>query len=383
MRIENSIIALNKISELHVISRVPRNKLGGEDAESFYRQLCRSFCYIPSLKPFSANRYIRKLQQLFRRITFLNEADFLLAYAKRHKIDVIWFGYGNISYDLIREIKEKRPLLKVVCDTDSVWSRFILRELPYTTDPEQKRAIQADGERKEFEERRWVNLCDVTTAVSPVDAEYYQSIAENSEKVKLFSNVINLGTYSHAIPVPDGFHKPNFYLAGSFYSLSSPMAQGARWIIDAVLPLVRKELPDIHFYIIGKGSKEILHDIADPGITITGRLVSVLPYLCNADVALVPLAFESGTRFKILEAAACGIPLVSTTLGAEGIPVSHGFDIHLADDAAEFAQGIITVVRDKQYAKLLADNCNKLIQTNYSIDALEREALEILHFLKR
>jgi polysaccharide biosynthesis protein PslH len=381
LRIENSILALNMVCELHVVSRVEQRRAGGVESEHFFRQNCCKFSYVPSVNGISANRYVRKIQRLYKKYFTADDVDFILNYTDHYKIDVVWFGYGNISYDLIKKIKEKQPNLKVVCDTDSVWSRYILRELPYENDPVRRREIECEGKLKEQEEREWVNLCEVTTAVSEVDAEYYRELASFPERIKVFSNVINLNTYSHAVTPPTGFRKPCFYLAGSFFSPDSSMAKGARWVISEVLPLVRREIPDIHFYIVGKGSKEILKDIKDQGITITGKLPSVLQYLCNADVSIVPLSFESGTRFKILEAAACGIPIVSTTLGAEGIPIADGENILIADDTAGFAGAIVRIVRNKSLGAFLSDNCKQLIQTNYSITTLAREAEEIFSFL--
>lgn len=382
LRIENSILALNRVSELFVVSRVDKNKLGGDEAEQFYRQNCREFVYVPSVKGLSTNRYIRVLQQLLNKIFFADDACFILDCIDRHKIDVIWFGYGNVSYRLIKKIKTMRPEIKVVCDTDSVWSRFVLRELPFEKDPVRRKKIELEGKVKEQEERDWVGLCDVTTAVSEIDKEYYRSISESPERVMLFSNVIELASYSSPPLPPAGFRRPAVYLAGSFWP-QSPMEQAARWVLDEIFPLVLREVPAAHLYIVGNGSREVLADISSLSVTVTGKLPSVLPYLCNADVALVPLKFESGTRFKILEAGACGIPVVSTTLGAEGIPANNGLDILIADTPEDFAQAIIRVINDRQLAEGLGENLKELVTQSYSINSLASEGQEIFNYLQK
>ena len=122
-------------------------------------------------------------------------------------------------------------------------------------------------------------------------------------------------------------------------------------------------------------------DISDESISIVGKINSVLPYLQNSDVVLVPLMFESGTRFKILEAGACGIPVVSTTLGAEGLDVIDGRDILIADKPEEFATAVLRLIYDKVYAKQIAFNCKKLVQDQYGIKKLEKEGEFVLnHF---
>ncbi|MBU4502100.1 MAG: glycosyltransferase family 4 protein [Nanoarchaeota archaeon] len=369
LRIENSIKALSRISKLHLFSRVNKHYMGSEEAEVFYRNLCISFLYAPSvsnLPPEFGNQ---------------QDAEAIIDYADTNGIDIIWFGFGNISYPLIKVIKSLRPQLKVVCDTDSVWSRFVLRELPYEISSERRRQIEAEGRQKEQEEADWVNFCDVTTAVSQVDADYYRSLADDPERIHIFSNVIDLSTYDSPPPPPADFKKPCIYLAGTFYASTSPMVRGTRWAIKEVLPLVQKAIPEIHFYIVGDRSDVMLTDIQNPHITITGKVKSVLPYLCHADVALVPLMFESGTRFKILEAGACGVPIVSTTLGAEGLPTKNDKEILIADKATAFAGAAIRLINNKSFAKELAMNCKRMVEKGFSVESLTQEAMAILKYL--
>ena len=383
LRIENSIKALAIISELHVIARNYKKNIGGNDAIRFYNKYACDFSFAPSVKKLSSNRYIRKIQKIFR--SFLlselqRDANYILQIAKQNNINTVWFGYGNISYDLIKLIKKLNPSLNLICDTDSVWSRFLLRELPYEKDKKRAAQIKAAGEAKEKEEQEWVDLCDITTAVSDVDLNYYSNIATDKSKIMLFSNVIDLDTYSNHPKKPVEFKSPNLYLAGSF-GPKSAMDKAARWFIDDIFPLVKKEIPSIHFYIVGSGSKETLSDIKDSNISILGKLPSVLPYLCYADVSLVPLKFESGTRFKIMEAAACNIPIVSTTLGAEGIPVEHEKSILIADSEEEFSNSIIKIIEDKKFSENIAKNCYSLIEQNNSITSLVNEAEKIVERL--
>jgi glycosyltransferase involved in cell wall biosynthesis len=293
--------------------------------------------------------------------------------------DLIWLGYGNISYPLLRYIKEHSDY-KVVLDTDSVWSRFILRGLPFAQDDQERRRIEGEGKEKEVEERWGTELADVTTAVSEVDAEYYRTLARHPHQVHLFSNAIDPESYLKVPPPPDNFRRPCLYLAGTF-GPRSPMDDAARWAIREILPMVRLQVPDIHFYIVGSGSDHTLSNIRDSGITTTGRLPSTLPHLCYADVAIVPLRFESGTRFKILEAAACGIPIVSTTLGAEGIPVTHEENILIADEPRSFADSIVRLIRDRHFALGLAKNLKTLVYERYSVKSLTQEGQRILEYV--
>lgn len=386
LRIENSIKALSAVCELDVIYRASDCPEGVKKTSEYFEPLCAEYHVLPL--PYYKSRIHRYLSLPERLVNkffdsrLKRQAQFLLKHIDRRMIDVLWFGYGNISYSLIQLIKTSRPGLKVVCDTDSVWSRFILREVPYAKGLRKLR-IQREGNRKEAEERAWVDLCDVTTAVSEVDAAYYRGIAADPGKIHVFSNVIDTESYKSIPGPPSGFKKPAIFLAGSFGHYNSPMDTAARWMLEEVFPRVLQECPAAHFYIVGRNSDIGFGHLNGPNITATGRLDSVLPYLCNADVALVPLKFESGTRFKILEAGACKIPIVSTTLGAEGIPVIDGQHVLIADEPVGFAESIVRILKNKDLARRLAENCHDLVIEQFSVESLAIEAKEILGYLDR
>jgi glycosyltransferase involved in cell wall biosynthesis len=384
LRIENSIKALSQISELTIYCRTPIT----QSEIVYYQSYCLNFyCSYPSgwinrqfnrikiISNFAARKVLK--EEIFRKKT--DEYKDFLRFADTLQPDIIWLGYGNISYPLLKYLKQNSNY-KVVCDTDSVWSRFILRGLPYAQNETDKQRIEKEGKEKEEEERWGTQLADITTAVSEIDAEYYHKIAKTPKQIHIFSNVIDLKEYVEIPQKPLAFQKPSIYLAGTFWP-NSPMEEAARWVIEKVFPLVKKEIPNIHFYIIGNGSDKILNDINDPSITITGRLPSVLPYLCHANVAVVPLKFESGTRFKIMEAGACNIPIVSTTLGAEGIPITQGVNILIADDPENFAREIIKLISSSEYSKQIASRLHELIAEKYDIPTLVQEGNAIIKSL--
>jgi glycosyltransferase involved in cell wall biosynthesis len=386
LRIENSIKALSTQCELDVISRSPALHKVRAQTAAFLRPYCGEFSYAPRLeRDAPANRILRRVRGTVRRVLHADAAEdarLLLDHVDRRSIGILWFGYGNISYPVIRRVRALRPRLRLVCDTDSVWSRFVLRELPYASGLRKLRIARA-GRSKEREERAWVELCDVTTAVSEVDADYYRGLTTRRERIHLFPNVIDVDSYAARPDRPPGFRSPSIYLAGTFGHLHSPMDTAARWVLEKVLPRLLARHPGLHFYIVGSNSDKGFGHLNGPNITATGRVDSVLPYLCHADVALVPLHFESGTRFKILEAGACGVPQVSTTLGAEGIPVVDGRDILIADRPEAFAGAILRLLEDKPLAARLAESCERLVREQFSVPRLGRDAKSILAYLER
>jgi glycosyltransferase involved in cell wall biosynthesis len=383
LRIENTIKALARVGDLHLHSRVPLRSIGGERALSLYETYATSVHFAPERSEQAAVPAVPNLRRRLRRHRAQSKQETypdLLELVAQIKPDVIWLGYGNVSYPVLAYLKEHSDH-KVVVDTDSVWSRFVLRGLPYARDRAQRRQISRDGKEKAAEERWGTRLADVTTAVSAVDAAYYEKLARDPNKIHLFSNAIDPAMYQPIPPPAAGLRKPCLYLAGTFWP-SSPMHDAARWLIQEVLPIVRREIPDIHLCIVGTGSREVCSGIDDTGLTITGSVPSVLPFLCHADVALVPLRFESGTRFKILEAGLCRVPVVSTRLGTEGIPAIDQRHLLIADEPGDFASAIVRVVRDRGLASRLADNLRELVQQNFTISSLTDEATRILRYLE-
>jgi len=381
LRVENSVKALSAACELHLLSRAPALPADRERTAQFFRPYCKTYRLVPRLeKEVRGSRLARKVVRAARRFLGRDsreDAGLVLELVDRHAIDLVWFGYGNISYPLIRRVKALRPRLPLVCDTDSVWSRFVLRELPFAQGLRKLR-IAISGKGKEREEKAWVNLCDATTAVSEVDAAYYRGLAKEPERIQLFPNVIDVDTYGARPAKPAGLRNPSIYLAGTFGHFHSPMDAAARWVLERVFPILLKAHPALHFYLVGNNSEKGFGHLNGPNFTATGRLDTVLPYLCHADVALVPLQYESGTRFKILEAGACGIPLVSTTLGAEGLPVVDGRHLLIADEPEQFAAAVLRLLADKPLALSLAHNCNQLVREQFSVQTLARDAGRIL-----
>jgi glycosyltransferase involved in cell wall biosynthesis len=252
--------------------------------------------------------------------------------------------------------------------------------LEVENNPQRKARIKEEGLTKEREEIAWMKFCDVTTAVSAVDAAYYESLNTDGRRVMLFRNVINLDSYATPPEAAPGLRSPSIFLAGSFWE-KSPMEHAARWFLDEVFPRVLATCPAAHLYIAGDRSDQVLADVRHDHVHVLGRVASVLPYLCPAGVAVVPLFFESGTRFKILEAGACRVPVVSTTLGAEGIDVVDGGNILLADEPEAFAAAVVKVLGDPGLARELGGSLHALIAEQYSLTALADEGRTILRAL--
>lgn len=121
---------------------------------------------------------------------------------------------------------------------------------------------------------------------------------------------------------------------------------GAEWMVEHIWPIVQAAVPDATFRIVGRNPHARVKRLAGRSVDVTGSVPSVDGYLMEAAVFVVPLRIGGGTRLKIFEGMAAGRAVVSTTVGAEGLPVTHGRDILLEDEPRTFADAVIRVLKD-------------------------------------
>jgi glycosyltransferase involved in cell wall biosynthesis len=158
-----------------------------------------------------------------------------------------------------------------------------------------------------------------------------------------------------------------------------PNIDGVRWFLDEVFPLIQAKKPGCRLAIVGRQPPASLVAEQNAHIIVTGTVPDVRPFLWHAPVSIVPLRIGGGTRLKIFEAMAAGTAVVSTTIGAEGLPVTHGETIRIADSAPEFAAECIELLENREACDRLAANALHLLRAKFSwervTDSFER-ALE-------
>jgi polysaccharide biosynthesis protein PslH len=146
-----------------------------------------------------------------------------------------------------------------------------------------------------------------------------------------------------------------------------PNEDGILDFVDTTLPLVRREVPDVTLTIVGRNPSERLRAACNlPGVAVTGTVDDVRPYVDEAAVYVVPLRIGGGTRLKIFEALAMGKAVVSTTVGAEGLPMVDGRHFIAADSPAEIARAVVSLLRDPERRKALGAAGRELVEQRHS-----------------
>jgi len=147
-----------------------------------------------------------------------------------------------------------------------------------------------------------------------------------------------------------------------------PNIDGVSWFAREILPRIRAQRPQTTFTIVGRTPPPAILALAErnPGIRVTGTVEDVRPYLWSSTVCVVPLRIGGGTRLKIFEAMAARIPVVSTSIGAEGLPVTHGLDIALADSPEGFATRCLELLASDEQRVRMAVAAWKLVDSRIS-----------------
>jgi glycosyltransferase involved in cell wall biosynthesis len=203
---------------------------------------------------------------------------------------------------------------------------------------------------------------DHTLVVSEKDRQDLADAAASSFPSTVIPIAVDTQELTFTPRRPDAQHLIS--VATMFYP---PNAEGVYWFARTVFPRIRQVMPGIRFYIVGSRPPARIRQLATPesGIQVTGYVEDIAPLLAQSAVMVVPLQAGSGLRVKILEAFARGIPVVSTTIGAEGITVRDGQHLALADAPEDFAHQVLRLVQDPATAAAMARAARHLVETQY------------------
>ncbi|MBL7073968.1 glycosyltransferase [candidate division KSB1 bacterium] len=183
---------------------------------------------------------------------------------------------------------------------------------------------------------------DLNVEVVPhgVDVEHFHPYARNPEG----NVIVFLGNFRH-----------------------EPNVDAVLYFCAEIFPLIKIKVPDAVFYAVGQGPPSEILGLAQEGsVVVTGYVPDVKPYFDRAKVSVVPVRLGGGFRGKALEAMACGVPLVSTSLGAEGIGGRDREHLLIADQPEGFAEGVVQVLTDDGMNRKLSVNGRKLIEEKFS-----------------
>jgi len=293
----------------------------------------------------------------------------------------------------IRQVRREHRFDSVVCDflapapnfdsldgcvlfQHNVETTIWRRHAEHAGDP-LRRAYFGMQARKMFEcEKKACREAARIIAVSPTDASLMQSMfGIAAEKISAVPTGVDIDYFRRPAHIR---RETDLVFVGSMDWM--PNVDGVQYFVREILPLIRRERPQCTLTVVGRKPGPDILALAklDPQIRITGTVPDVRPHLWGSRVSIVPLRIGGGTRLKIYESMAGSVPVVSTTVGAEGLDVNHPATIRLADTPSAFASECLRLLNGQAEADRMAEEALDLVAARFSWDRIAQDFEEIL-----
>ncbi len=300
--------------------------------------------------------------------------------------------FASGSYDLIWYFRVRSwallggwdvaPALPAVLDVDDLEDHKIAARLavprPSARGVGSRLRIRAARALSAEEIRRWARLqarasagCAATVVCSALDAE--RAVTGGMARVEVVPNAFCL--VGAPLGPEDVAAPPTVLFQGTLRY--PPNAEASRFLVDEVAPELRRWVPDVRIRLVGTSTPSLERLDNPPSVSVVGRVADMGDELARADLVVVPIRFGSGTRIKILEAFAHRIPVVSTTLGAEGLGVEDGVHLLLGDTARELAAACARLLADSRLRGRVVASAQALYEERFTEDLVEARVAEV------
>ncbi|MDI9556513.1 MAG: glycosyltransferase [Pseudomonadota bacterium] len=268
-------------------------------------------------------------------------------------------------------IREHSPGTAVIVDSVDIHFLREAREAELKQDDRLKAQV-LENKKREISvygkaDRVWVVTTDDRSAIQPlvpeVPIDIIPNIHEKIEDTKTFGETTDL------LFVGNFNHRPNI--------------DSVEFLCDEILPLLQAELPDVKTHIVGNNPPEAVKKRASDRVVVTGYVENLAPYLKTARISLSPLRYGAGMKGKVGEALSWGLPVITTSIGAEGMGLVDGHDALIADDPREFAMKVIRLYNDAELWNRLSANGKRTVETQWSPEAIRQRLTAALQEIDR
>lgn len=276
------------------------------------------------------------------------------------RFDIVQFeGVHLLMY--ARRIRQIFPHIALISDWHNIESEVQRRYAETTESPVRRLYARRTAQLLSRAEREVLRLADAHTVCSERERQVLLEQVPEAH-ITVIPNGVDTAYFASAA-VAEGPRQNVVFVGSMDYHAN---IDAALFFAKAIWPGLRERRPDLRFFIVGsKPVPEIVELANQPGITVTGTVDDLRPHYRQALMVVVPVRVASGTRLKVLEAMAAGVPVISTRLGAEGLAVTPGKDILIADTPAEIIDTAAALHQDTATWHELTANALRLVQAEY------------------
>ena len=223
-------------------------------------------------------------------------------------------------------------------------------------------------------EAKMCGIFDAVAMVSEEDKRMLLDVAPGLPDVRVIPNGVDTGYYDPSLWDPQ--QGTLLYNGALTYGAN---LDAVRYYVDQIYPVMRSRLPNVRLLVTGRTDGVDLTGIGDcPGVELTGYVQDIRDVLKKSAACIVPLREGGGSRLKILEAMAAGVPVVSTSMGAEGIKVVSGEHLLIADTPERFADAIVQVLSDNSLRDSLTSAARVLMEQHYSWESIGAQFVDMV-----
>ncbi len=315
--------------------------------------------------------YTSILQQMGIEVIYRPYINSIDEYLKNNGkfFDIVILSRAHIAEKHFTSVRKYCNNARIVFDTVDLQ---FLREMRRAK-VEGNERVKKMAEKLKDLELRLAKSSDLTLVVSTYEKEILLK-EDPSLKVEVLSNI-------HQINLPKNSfeERRDIMFLGGF--THPPNVDAVKWFVEDILPEIKKQLPDVKFYIVGSNPPREILSLNSEEIVVTGYVSDLKPYFETIRVFVAPLRYGAGVKGKIGEAMAHGLPVVTTSIGAEGMGLVNGENALIVDNPEEFAEMVVKVYKDKELWEKLSKESIKHIRSNLSYDVAKNNIYKLINLL--
>ena len=321
------------------------------------------------IRPFAALRALLR-NQSYHAVRFRSRAfaKKLRETLEKEPYDIIQLEtvYPAVYLPVIRSCSQAKVVIRAHNIEHKIWDRIA----NHTRNPLKKAYLRILSRQLRRFELESLRQADGIETISPVDADYFR------KEIQTPICVIPFG-----IPVSKEDVPPTEPPA-SLFSLASmnwkPNEEGVRWFVRECWPLIRQQHPELEFRIAGRHLPQKFLEPLPPGIRIVGEVADSKAFMRENGILVVPLLSGSGVRIKILEGMSLGVTVITTSIGAEGIPATHQENLLIADTPQAFAEAVSFCLGHPEECRRIGRQAAAFIREHYDEEAIAGQLVEFL-----
>ncbi len=323
------------------------------------------------LRPRSLGREARALaRSLSTRVPFTVARHFDREVLKELKAAVAAIEFDAAYYDHLSMLEYARRLaLPAIHDAHNVEFELVRRHAATLGRSPLRPFIEREWRLLKSYERARYGACDLVFAVSARDASAIRDLAGPSVDVRVLPISIDARGTTPVGPLPA---RPGLLYVGGLHW--PPNADAVAYFVREIWPLVRRDTPGATLTVVGRDDAPIAEALRNTaGVHVTGHVDTIEPYFAQARALVVPLRSGGGMRVKILDTLARGLPVISTSIGCEGIDAVPGVHLLVADGPEAFAGQVRRIFQDDELAMALARAGRDLVLERYDSEVVGNE----------